>query len=233
MNNWLRISHLVYPPRCILCGAAGDQRDLCTACAADLPLNTDPCPICSIPLRLPGLPACGSCLLSPPPFQKTVAPLLYRYPVDALVRRFKFDGRLAVGRVLAELLADAVSEQPRPDFIVPVPLHRKRLIERGFDQAAELARIVGRRLGVPVRRRVCRRICPTVSQSTLSRTERRVNLRRAFACRGELEGRSIAVVDDVMTTGTTVTELANTLLRAGAETVDIWVCVRAVDTRRL
>ena len=220
----------LYPAHCLLCGDEGVRgRDLCAACFGELPWNRRPCPRCAAPLppdaedRL-----CGNCLKSLPAWDEARSPLTYAYPVDRLVQRFKFDGDLPIGRLLAGLLADYLAAGgEKPDCIVPVPLHPTRLKERGFNQATELSRPVGRRLKVPVRLGLCERVRATDVQSKLDATERKKNLRDAFAMTKPVDGGHIAILDDVITTGTTVDALTRALKDAGAARVSVWSVARS------
>ncbi|MCA1978111.1 MAG: ComF family protein, partial [Thiobacillus sp.] len=130
--------------------------------------------------------------------------------------------------LLADCLANAVAQAPRPDVLVPMPLHPARIRERGFNHAAEIARGVAHRLGCPLDLQACTRVRDTPPQMALKYEARRRNVRGAFACRAEVGGRHIALVDDVMTTGTSLDELATTLKRAGAREVSCWVVARAL-----
>ncbi|MGH8282488.1 MAG: ComF family protein [Gammaproteobacteria bacterium] len=145
------------------------------------------------------------------------------------MQRFKFNGDLATGRLLGELLADylAASEAAKPDLLIPVPLHATRLKERGFNQALELARPVARHLRLPMDWELCTRNKNTAIQSKLDAVERQRNLRDAFSVRQSLQGAEVAVLDDVVTTGATVAALSKTLKQAGAATVRVWSLARA------
>jgi ComF family protein len=148
--------------------------------------------------------------------------------VDHLLKRLKFSGELALGSLLGELLAEqmALRTDPLPQQLIPVPLHPARLRERGFNQATELARAIGKHLEIPPAWRLCRRQRNTQPQSLLSNTARRLNLRNAFSVSGTPSAH-VAIVDDVMTTGHTSNELARALKQAGAEKVEVWVIARA------
>jgi ComF family protein len=230
--NWIENAlYALYPPTCVLCGSQGaPDRDLCPGCAADLPRNTNPCRRCAEPLPTGAPPGalCARCLRSPPDFDCCSAPYLYGPPADWLIGRLKFRAHLAHGRVLGTLLGDHLAglDGPRPELIVPMPLHRARLRERGFNQAVELARPVGRRLGIPVALDLVQRVRPGQPQSALERSRRRANVRGAFAVQRPLEAFHVAIVDDVLTTGASAGELAGTLRRAGAERVEVWVVAR-------
>lgn len=177
-----------------------------------------------------------ACRRRPRLFDAAFAPYLYEYPVHRLVQRFKYQGRLEVGRVLAELLARALVSQisVRPEALIPVPLARVKLRERGFNQALELARPIARALSLPVRTDLCARVRVTQDQAGLAARERRRNVRGAFSANnGAVPGR-IALIDDVLTTGSTCEELARELKRAGATRVEVWAVARAnvrIDSR--
>lgn len=226
MNIRLLINHLT-PPTCLLCGAASTAGPLCPGCRADLPWHRTPaCPQCALPT--PDGRLCGACLKHPPAFERTHAALTYRFPADRMIPRLKYHGQLALAPLLGRCLADAVVDAPRPDRVVAMPLHRARIRERGFNHATEIARSVVRPLGLPLDLDSCRRVRDTPPQMGLKHDARRRNLRGAFACSENLAGQRIAIVDDVMTTGTSLNELAAVLRRAGAAEVDCWVVARAL-----
>jgi ComF family protein len=231
-----RLPQLLYPPRCLLCGAAGQQdRDLCADCAADLPHNRHPCARCALPLP-PGSPAdalCGACTQQAPAFDRCYAALQYDELTGILISRLKFHNKLSHGRLLSQLLIDYLAQRqaPLPDLILPVPLHRQRLRERGYNQALEIARPIGRHFALPVRARLCQRIRTTPAQTGLDRKTRQRNLRKAFQLTGKVDGHAIALLDDVVTTGATVSELAKLLKRAGAARVDVWAVARTPENR--
>jgi ComF family protein len=233
VNNWLQtIQSWLLPPICVLCGARGEDCGLCAGCRAGLPWQANACTACALPLASGDL--CGQCLRHPPVRDETVAIFGYAPPVDALVRRIKFNGDLACVRLLGLLMAEGVLRRLPgmpdvhvPDLIVPVPLHRSRLAKRGYNQAAELARPLARILGVPLDIAGCVRKRATAEQSGLDAAARALNLRDAFAARRRFPA-DIAIVDDVMTTGHTVDALARVLKQAGADRVRVWVCARAL-----
>ena len=174
---------------------------------------------------------CGACLASLPRDDahstRTVAAFEYRFPADRLVQRFKFAGDLAIGRWLALQLASRVRGEPRPDLLVCPPLTRGRLIERGFNQSVEIARVVGRELGLRHAPRALRKVRETAPQHGLGRRERKANLRGAFRCERPLRGLRVAIVDDVITTGATADALAAVLRGSGARDVVVWALARA------
>ena len=193
----------------------------------DLPWHTQPqCPQCATPT--PGSQLCGACLKHPPAFDRTVAALTYAFPLDRLIPRLKYHGRLAVAPALGGCLAQAVAAHPRPDRLIAMPLHHARIRERGFNHATEIAREAAKQLGLPLDTSSCQRIRDTPPQMRLKHDARRRNVRGAFSCSGAVSGQHIALVDDVMTTGTSLEELAATLKRAGAREVSCWVVARAL-----
>jgi len=170
---------------------------------------------------------CGQCLQRPPPFDRTVAAFAYGPPIDRLVTGLKFHGRMAYARLLGELLGERVAaDGPLPERILVVPLHRARLRSRGFNQAMEIARPIARRLGLPLMARGLVRARATRAQTELQGDERRRNLRGAFAASPGLDVRDVALVDDVMTTGTTAAEAGRALKAAGVEHVRVWCVAR-------
>lgn len=150
----------------------------------------------------------------------------YLAPVSILVPRFKFRQDLAAGRLLVEIFCRMTPQLEKPDVIVPVPLHRGRLRARGFDQALELAKGIARNKAIPLRSDLLSRIRHTDAQTHLNGSQRRQNCQNAFIVNDKNLPAHIALVDDVMTTGTTVRECAKVLLNAGAKRVDIWVLAR-------
>ncbi len=226
MNIRSIINQLV-PHACLLCGGPAGDGPLCGGCRADLPWHRQPqCPQCALPT--PAGQLCGACLGHAPSFDRTRAALTYGFPLDRLIPRLKYHGQLAVAPVLGECLAEAVGDVPRPDRLVAMPLHPARIRERGFNHASEIAREVAKRLGVPLDTASCRRVRDTPPQMGLKHAERRRNVRGAFACTGDVRGQRIALVDDVMTTGTSLDELAKTLKDAGAAAVETWVVARTL-----
>ena len=210
---------------CLLCGEESGPELLCAACAAELPALAEHCPQCALPSRAGAV--CGSCLDRPPHYDRTLALWRYEFPCDRLVQALKYRARLALSGFFARSLASR--PLPEVDLIVPMPLHPKRLAERGFNQALEIARGLARRLGRPIEPRGALRVKDTPPQTRLPYEERAKNVRGAFLCKLDLSGASVAVVDDVMTTGATLNELARALKRAGATRVENFVIARTVS----
>lgn len=215
---------------CAICrGWAGGR--VCGDCLARFAAPRSRCVRCAI--ELPG-PAseCGDCLRRPPPFERAVAALDYLPPWRELIAQFKFHAGLELAPAFADLLVQAVrrADAPAPELLLPAPLATARLRERGFNQAWELARRVGRQLGLRADAALLLRVRDTPHQLALPLAQRAANVRDAFALeprrRGELAGRSVALVDDVLTTGETAAAMARALLQAGAAQVQVWVLAR-------
>lgn len=229
-RRWL--ARLLWPATCLLCGRAAGEIDLCDDCVADLPRNDPACVVCAEPLAARGARVCGECLRDPPPFGSSFVPYRYAYPLDHLVRGLKFRNELASGRVLGELFAQRLlmRGEQLPEAIVPVPLAPRRYRERGYNQASELALAIRRVSCVPVRTDFVIRQRETAEQAGLDRKARRRNVRGAFMAVAALRARSVAILDDVVTTGSTARELAAVLREAGAEQVAVWAIARTEAT---
>lgn len=214
------------PARCLLCDQPGMRNiDMCETCLNELPSNRFCCRVCALPMAAPAL-ACGICLRKTPEFHRTVAPMQYHAPISVLMSRFKFHQDLAAGRLLVELFCRHTENIELPDAVIPVPLHRKRLRQRGFDQALELAKGIVRAKSLNLRSDILARIRHTDAQTDLNAVERRKNCKDAFVLNTHSLPEHIALLDDVMTTGTTVSECARILKKAGVKRVDIWVMAR-------
>ena len=216
------LGELLFGGACYVCrGAARGM--LCARCSEELPrLHGEFCPRCALPS--PGAALCGRCLAEPPGYDATVAALAYDFPADALVHALKFRGELSLARFLAGLLQERLDGREAVDLLVPVPLSAARLRERGYNQAVEIARHLPGKLDFSS----CTREHHAAPQTGLPWAERQRNVRGAFACARSLAGARVAVVDDVMTTGATLDEMARTLKRAGAAHVVNWVLARTL-----
>ncbi len=225
-----RLLDQLFPPTCLLCGAPGaGGLDLCTGCRRDLPALGPHCPRCGIPLGTAAL--CARCRAQPPPYDQCHAAFPYRTPISTLIGDLKFRAKLNRARLLGSCLAESLSSAGvrRPDALVPIPLHPKRLRQRGYNQTLEIARILSAAFQLPLDIRSCQRIRNTRPQVGLDEEARRRNVRGAFAVRGRPQ-RHLALLDDVVTTGSTAAELAQALLQAGAERVDLWAVARTVHS---
>ncbi len=233
--RWINnAQQLLYPPLCLLCGSANTaDRDICNACLAELPHNINCCSICALPLDQHTLdrPVCGRCLRLTPVFDRCHTAFSYLFPISSMISEFKFAGKLQHGRLLTNLLISHIesSRLDLPELIIPVPLHRSRLLERGFNQAIELARPVGHHFNIPVDIASCIRTRATEAQTTLDKNRRRKNIRGAFTVTQRFKHSHVAVLDDVVTTGGTVGEMARILKREGIQRVDIWALARTAE----
>lgn len=224
IDGWL------YPPVCLVCGLAGRPGlDCCAACQAELPRLSGRCRRCALEVART-VDLCGRCTTRLPAFDAAWAGFAYRVPVERLITDFKFHRDLAAGRVLARLLAGelALQRASRPDLMVPIPLHHRRRLGRGFNQAEMLCSDLRNHLGGLPWASLLRRRRATRNQSDLPAQRRGGNVRGAFELCWLPPGTAhVSLVDDVMTTGSTLNECARVLKRAGVRRVDVWVVARA------
>jgi ComF family protein len=175
--------------------------------------------------------SCGRCIRNTPAFDYAYSPLRYEGEVVALVHQLKFGEKItfarSFGEIMVELLQLKISLQNRPDCLLPVPLYKSRLRQRGFNQSIELARVIAKKLAIPIEYEAVRRNRSTTSQTGLDADERRKNIRGAFSVMENLKAKHVLIIDDVMTTGSTVNELAITLKRNGVERVGVLSFARA------
>jgi len=227
VRSWLRS---IIPASCVLCAATTHEQGLCEGCWASLPAATGSrCPVCAS--QTPNASICGRCIKRPPRYDRVICALEYVTPVDFLVAELKYSRNLAAARVLASALASRLEDEVCPDIVVPMPIADSRLRERGFNQAVEIARHACAPFGVRLSHGVAHRISAGVSQTALPWSDRTRNVRNAFRCRVDLKGKTVAVIDDVITTGATLNELATVLKRAGARKVVGWVVARTPALR--
>ncbi|MDF2867854.1 MAG: hypothetical protein K0S11_1324 [Gammaproteobacteria bacterium] len=223
---------LILPPACILCDAACKSTiNLCQACIADLPYIKQACKTCGLPLSNANL-TCGACLINPPIYDRLVTPFYYQHPLNFIVTAIKFHNKLNYAKILGLLLADAVRQRVfnLPEIIIPIPMHRERLKERGYNQALEIARPISRLLDIPIDYQSCARLKSTSPQTGLKTKQRRQNIKNAFHIRRDFTAKHVALVDDVVTTGSTITELCKVLKSYGVKHIQIWGCARTVLT---
>lgn len=245
-HGWSNLQRWILPARCIACdghatrGVAGRvspslRLDLCPACYKALPLNEHACRRCALPLPTTQADLlCGRCLVKPPRYQTSLCAYRYGYPLDHLIRHLKYHDALSHAQVLGTLLAEYLLERHTgawPACFVPMPLHSSRYRSRGYNQVIELGKYVQRRLQLQMRTDLVARARNTAEQAGLSRRARRSNLRRAFATTAVTMPKHIAILDDVVTTGSTVNELSRILAAAGAEQIEVWGLARATNRK--
>jgi ComF family protein len=239
LNNCLNINHLsilstftnfALKQHCLLCAATNASKNgLCEACLNDLPWHpASSCPQCG--LSSDGN-TCGSCLSSPPDFDATRAVFLYHFPIDAMMQRYKYGNMLSLSMTFGQLLF-AKNKPESIDLIIPMPMHPARIKERGFNQAHEIAKVLTKNCREKLDFKSTERIKLTPPQASLPLKERVKNIKGAFKVNGKVKGKlaskRIAIVDDVMTTGASLNELAKTLKKAGASHVECWVIARTL-----
>jgi len=234
-----KLLDFIFPPRCILCGESQGllgQTPLCTDCYADLHVNQLACSRCAIPLQEKGLRAdvshiCGECLLSPPVFDVCWSPFIYAQPLEWMIQQLKFNAKLIYAPLLASLmmrhLPEALTDNNVPDAIIPMPLHRQRLKQRGFNQSQLLAQPLARHLGLKIDVNSCQREHATEHQTGKTARQRKQNIKGAFSFNNHQQYRHLVIFDDVVTTGSSVAELSRVLKLAGVNRVDVWCLARA------
>lgn len=215
-------------PECYLCGVPHSTVErICKACQDDLPRPQPGCQRCGEPWPGPGLcPACG---VSPPPYHHCIAAFDYAFPVREMIHQFKYQRQEDWSRALSEAAAPVFRRHfaGQTGILVPMPIHPVRLRQRGFNQAELLARELGRYTGWPIRTDLCQRVRHTEKQSRLDARSRRANLHKAFVCKSTLPSTPVVIVDDVVTTGSTVAALSQTLIDAGIRDVSVFCLARA------
>lgn len=219
----------IFNQPCLLCGDHHALRGFCHPCRQSLVRLPNPhCPRCAHPLSEARL--CGRCQLHPPAYDALHVPYVFCYPLDGLIYRFKYGKQLELAGALgALLLENTVKPASRIDIVIPVPLSKERLAERGFNQSDELARSLTGTIGNCFFPAMCVRKRNTLPQARLGRRERRHNLQDAFYVKTRLDGLSVAIVDDVVTTGATLQAMAETLKKRGAKWVEAWAIAHTLE----
>lgn len=220
------VLNALLPASCLLCGAHCGEGMLCPDCRNDLPrLGPDACPRCAEP-GSGGLP-CAHCQRQQPHFDGAWAAWRYEHPVDRLVQALKYQAQLGLADLFAQTLALSLAPAASQwDALVPLPLHGHRMAERGFNQSLEIARRLGSYLNLPVQPDACLRLRATATQADLPEEKRHGNVRNAFHCPRDMQGMRLLLVDDVLTTGATLSECARTLKLHGALRVEVAVVAR-------
>jgi ComF family protein len=235
LNKIKKIYPWVLPYTCLLCKHPSTLSiDLCHDCLHSLPSLTQSCMRCANAFTLENTNlnlCCGECLKKPPAFDKTFALFSYDFPIPQLIMQLKFQGNLMNAKLLGTLLSNALTtgwyaQQPLPEVIIPMPLHPQRLRERGFNQTIEIARPIAKALKIPLNLHDCHRIKATLAQAQLSLTDRQKNLEQAFVVAKHFNYHHVAVIDDVITTGQTMTTFCKALKKSGVAQIDVWCCAK-------
>jgi ComF family protein len=237
-----RLGNYLLPTQCLLCGERLEGELLCEGCLYDLPWmerHKNRCRQCALSLSSDS-ELCGHCLKNPPSFHATFAPFSYQAPLTPLIHRFKYRGKLHCGRLLGQLLTNYICDcavnlpdWKGPDLLIPAPTHWTRRWQRGFNQTEILGQYLTEATGIPIATKIVERHKRVVSQKELTRGERQQNLRNAFTIstksQAYIEGKRIALIDDVITTTATARELSELLITAGAKDVQVWALARTMD----
>jgi len=225
----LIFNQLLFPQNCMLCANSnGGELALCPQCLNDLPWHqAGTCPQCALPS--PHNHICGHCLNSAPAFDTTRALFRYAYPLDAMLQKYKYQQNLNIAKTFSALMQEKFKDLSPFHRIIPMPLHPKRLAERGFNQSLEIARQLAKNLQIELDVDSCSRIKFSPPQASLPHKARIKNMRGAFQCSTSLTGQRVILLDDVTTTGASLHELAATVKAAGASHVECWVIARTVN----
>lgn len=228
-----KFSTQFFPLSCLLCDLQSDtEHAICQSCFMTLPIAKSNCQQCGLPAHAADIfTLCGACLSNPPPFDRTTALFDYAAPISTLIWKLKFRGDLSIAHLFAKYWIDFIEKHDAksalPDVIIPVPLHPTRLKQRGFNQAVEIAKPIGKYFQIPVDVRSCIRIRNTQTQSSLPAHQRKHNVTNAFALSHTIDAKHVVILDDVMTTGNTTSEISYLLKKVGVEKIDVWCCARA------
>ncbi len=214
------------PIPCLLCGSNNSDDCLCHDCSDQLPKLGCCCPRCASPLQQTML--CGQCLTSPPEQDRSFSLFRYQPPIDQLIADLKYHDKLALIRLFAAQMAASLKARALPQLLIPIPLHPRRLRERGYNQSLELAKYLSKQLAIPVQYDILIRIRDTPPQASLPFSERNKNMKQAFQINNTHIPTHIALIDDVLTTGHTANVAAKILRQAGVENIEVWTIARTV-----
>ncbi len=221
------IINQLFPQQCIICQQSSEGPIFCCACLAGLPRMQTACGSCALPVTTTRS-LCGRCQKKPPPVDLAKTLFYYQPPITQAIFQLKFSGKIRFAKFFGSLLTKAISkENLQADFLVPVPLHKKRLRERGFNQAIELAKPISKALNIPICRQI-KRITNTPTQIKLNAKQRQKNIRNAFSTKQSFKNKRLIIIDDVVTTTATTHELAKLLKKNGAKMVAVFSVARAV-----
>lgn len=234
LQMFKRIIDWLLPVHCVVCYQVNCHY-FCAACLAELPWVTQSCTRCARALpAIQEIMICGECLIDPPPFERNITLFRYEFPVVSLITQLKFRKQLLIGKAFGSLLANSISmhycTDELPQCVIPVPLHSKRLQQRGYNQALEIGRPI-KKLGIPLDFLSVKRTVMTAPQTLIERKDRKRNVANAFDVVDKFNYEHVALLDDVVTTGSTVEEIARVLRKYGVRRIDLWCIARAGGER--
>ena len=235
-----KILDFFYPPRCQLCASSQNlccSNQLCTACMSDIRLNKVACQICAVPIGFSSFESglqstiCAQCTTSRPVFDSSWSPFIYAQPLEWMIQQLKFNAKLNIAPLLSSLMEvsmpQSLYKEMKPDVIIPMPLHNKRLKQRGFNQSYLLIKPIAKKINLPIDLSSCERVRDTEHQTGKNALQRKLNIKNAFKFINTNNYQHVVIFDDVVTTGSSVSELSKTLKNAGVKRVDIWSLARA------
>ncbi|WP_370530105.1 ComF family protein [Legionella sp. PC997] len=213
---------------CALCNQFHNcKMAVCNACIELLTRLGPACHYCAYPLPDTHLLVCGRCIKKTPYFDRTIIHYIFEEPLRSLLHQFKYHNGLYLGSFLSHLIVNSLGHETKPQCLIPVPMHPQRIKARGFNHAAVLVRLLAKKLQLPYDLTSCQKIINTEPQASLDGEHRQRNLRHAFKTK-KLPWHHVAIIDDLLTTGSTANELALTLKKSGVKLVDVWCCARTV-----
>ena len=230
-----KLWRFLFPAGCLLCSASSSRSKndyLCDNCLADLQDNHHACSLCALPItESQSTLLCADCLKSPPAFDRCLSAFVYAQPLEWMIQQLKFNEKLSYAPLLSSLMLRYLQEKSleplQIDAIIPMPLHPKRLKERGFNQSLLLLESIASKMGIFVDASSCRRIRNTPHQTGKTAQQRRKNIKGSFQFDNHKGYKYVIIFDDVITTGSSVSELSKVLKRSGIERVDVWSLARA------
>ncbi len=228
LNIRHKIRRILNPALCQICGIpVSSDACYCSHCWAGFDRVHNACDLCGLPNHASGA-ICPVCLHSPPSWQRMCAPLVYSGHTRDEIHRLKYLYRLELAQTLLQQLHTEFNRESKIEVLIPVPLHRSRLLERGFNQSEEIARILSDYLNIPLDRQCLKRTRATKPQTGLSPSRRRENIKRAFEYSPNRPYQTLAIIDDVITSGSTMSEICRLLRRKGVKHIEVWSLARTL-----
>jgi len=225
-SHFTQLYSNILPIPCRLCGAHCQRHALCDDCIKDLPLLGPTCPRCAMPTTHAQL--CGKCLNHPPEQDLSFSLFRYHNPIDRLIADFKYHDKLYLSQLFSNLMSEQLITRPLPQLIIPIPLHAKRLIQRGYNQSLELAKALSKQLNIPLSNHTLSRVKNTPPQASLPFKQRKNNIQNAFSLNNSNIPSHLALIDDVLTTGHTANAAVKCLQQKGVETIELWTIARTI-----